>query len=791
MLISTIKSYISYLALIISISVSAAINAAGATNAPSAIAVAGGDQQTGLVGTPLPTPFTVQVTDSNGGAVEGVKVKWMVDFGAGSLSAKSTTTDANGLTSSMLTLGTVSGHNQVTATIVATGGGAILGATADAGSAVAIGLSGGNEQTGTVGSTLPGSLAVICRDKYGNGASHTEVDWTVLSGGGSIPYTYSLSEAGVATKALTLGTVPGVNKVMATIHGTSSSYTFSDTGVTGPAAAIVIASGNDQTGMTSGALPGQLTVTATDVYGNPSSGVKIDWTADTSGDALSPGSSMTNASGLAGGTLTLGTAFGVHRATATIGGTAIAQTFTATEGVNAVASARYSANPRTLQPYFLGLSYQKTWESVFLFNAHNLPLVTLYSNLGPGVLRILAERSPDPIVWDKDGPGQVYGYVSQADIARLAAFVKAANWKVLYGIALVGNTPEKAASEAAVAVKEFGSSLLGLEIGNEPDNYINAVYGDPALPQIPNYTFQDYISTTPVYSHDGTLLPSWPAFASAIEAAAPGAPLTGPAGGFDWVMQMAASSQAPRLSLLTRHYYRLPKPKSPVPTMADLLAPDPTIAVKFSEMAATAAAAKIPGGFRISECNSIAGTVPGVTNGFGAALWTIDFLFDNAFYQSTGVEFHGGGDDPPGSFTPLLDNSINVTRIGPDYYGLFAYSLVSKGGELLSVQLTPSISTLSAYAVQQTNGTTDIILSNKDPENSVTIGVSRPGSTMQATSYLLTAPSLTATKGFELGGSPINIDGSWIPVSNPSWPMVDNTAVITVPAGSAQIVHMW
>ena len=92
--------------------------------------------------------------------------------------------------------------------------------------------------------------------------------------------------------------------------------------------------------------------------------------------------------------------------------------------------------------------------------------------------------------------------------------------------------------------------------------------------------------------------------------------------------------------------------------------------------------------------------------------------------------------------------------------------------------------------VQQPDGSTDAILSNKDPNNTVTVAIAPQGSISQATSLLLTAPSLTSTTGFTLGGSPINIDGSWTPTSNPAVPLVGNQAVVTVPPGSAQIVHM-
>jgi len=118
------------------------------------------------------------------------------------------------------------------------------------------------------------------------------------------------------------------------------------------------------------------------------------------------------------------------------------------------------------------------------------------------------------------------------------------------------------------------------------------------------------------------------------------------------------------------------------------------------------------------------------------------------------------------------------------------YSLLNPGAELLTTQVTPSPSTFSAYSTQQTDGTTNFILSNMDPLNSITVSVARPGSSSVATSLLLTAPSLTATTGFVLGGSAIQNDGSWQASSNPALTMVGQVAVVTIPPGSAQVVHM-
>jgi hypothetical protein len=760
---------------------------------PSAIAVASGSSQTQTVGTALTSPFVVQVNDSNGTPVPNTTVTWSVQSGGGSMASASTVTNASGQASNTLTLGTVPGTNKVIAT-TSTGSNALFGATGTPGTAVAIGPSSGNGQTGTVGAALANNLAASVTDQYGNPAQSVEVDWTVVSGGGSVPYAYSLSSAGIATKALTLGTKPGANTVIATVNGTSLSYTFSATGVPGAPASLAVSSGNNQVGSAAGPLGSPLTVVAADQYGNPLTGVKVDWTANTSGDSFSVASSVTNASGLASSALTLGSAFGVHNATATVDGTTIQQAFVATEGVDAVVAAQYMATPVTIPNYFEGLSYQKDWLSGPLPNSTNTALVALMKKVGPGVLRIVGEAAgTTPTEWNPNGPGGVWGTVAPADIKRLAALATATNWKVLYGIQLENNTPASAANEASVVSQLLGSNLLGFEIGNEPDMYSSPQYGNPAAPQIPGYTWADYISTTPVYDASGNLLPSWPAFASAIQAAVPNAPLTGPTGGFNWVMNFAGSSLAPQASLLTRHYYAENAASTPPPTLSALLTPDPRLTSQLPQMQQAASLANISGGYRISECNTVSGGVgvPGVTNAFGAALWTIDFLFQNAAYSSSGVNFNGGGSDPTG-YSPFYDNGTSVTGIGPDYYGMLAASsLLKSGSQLMNVTATNAPSTFSAYATQATNGVTWFILSNKDPNNDITVSVSRPQASTAAKSLLLTASAIDATSGIQLGGTAVGTNGSWSAASNPSLEMVGTSAVVTVPAHSAQVVNLY
>jgi hypothetical protein len=87
---------------------------------PAAIRVVSGSGQMGAPGAALGSPLVVQVTTANGSPVPGATVTFQVTSGAGTVSAASATTDANGEASTQLTLGATAGSVQVSATVQGT-----------------------------------------------------------------------------------------------------------------------------------------------------------------------------------------------------------------------------------------------------------------------------------------------------------------------------------------------------------------------------------------------------------------------------------------------------------------------------------------------------------------------------------------------------------------------------------------------------------------------------------------------------------------------------------------------
>ncbi len=98
-----------------------------------------GDGQSALAGTALPAPLVVRAHDSDGNAVPGLAVTWIVGQGAGTVAPTTAITDAGGRASTQWTLGATPGAN--TATAVISGVGTVtFGATGIPGTPPGLGL---------------------------------------------------------------------------------------------------------------------------------------------------------------------------------------------------------------------------------------------------------------------------------------------------------------------------------------------------------------------------------------------------------------------------------------------------------------------------------------------------------------------------------------------------------------------------------------------------------------------------------------------------------------------------
>lgn len=430
-----------------------------------------------------------------------------------------------------------------------------------------------------------------------------------------------------------------------------------------------------------------------------------------------------------------------------------------------------------LNPAFCGLSYEKSELTGNLFVSNDTALINMFSQIAPAVLRV-GGNSVDTTCWggiSNETP------ITAAQVAAFAGFVKVlpTNWHVMYGINMSVNSPTNCAAEAAYAAQLLGSSLLGFEIGNEPDLY----YENGIRPS--NYTYAQFLA-------------QWQAFAAAITNAVPGWANTN--GGVGWVFTGPASAdntegytvpfaenESGVNSMVTQHYYRA-NGQSTNSTLALLLQPDTSLPGTVSNIVTAATNAKLPLGFRMSECGSFYnGGAPNVSDAYGTALWTLDFMFTIALKGGQGVNFHGGGGGT--GYTPIADNGTTVLQARPEFYGLKMFSLLPHGRAIPAVVSLGTNINFTAYGVQQTDGWISALLNNKETNDAVQVTINLGSNVTAIQTIELTGPALDSTNGFTLGGAGINPDGSWSGGAQSMTFTTNGQITITVPPISAVLLN--
>lgn len=299
-----------------------------------------GDGQTAPARTKLPAPFIVTVTDSLSNPVSGVNVSWAIDqVPNGAVGQVLTdivsTTDSAGRASAILTLGDKAGDYLVKATSAGLSGSPItFRATATQPQAVAMQMMSGDGQRAPVTTGLPAPLVVFVRDAAGLPVSGVTVRWRISSTpagalGQALTDTITVtSDSGRAATGLKLGDKTGIYTVEATSAGLAGSpviFTAEATPGTARApVAIVLTSGNSQSTTINTTLPSPFVVQVIDIANRPVSGVPVSFTIDANslptgalGQSISTTYALTDSTGRASTTLTLGNKVGVYSVLAT------------------------------------------------------------------------------------------------------------------------------------------------------------------------------------------------------------------------------------------------------------------------------------------------------------------------------------------------------------------------------------------------------------------------------------------------------------------------------------------
>jgi hypothetical protein len=461
-------------------------------------------------------------------------------------------------------------------------------------------------------------------------------------------------------------------------------------------------------------------------------------------------------------------------------------------------SATVATNPSgpSMPEGFVGVSFE--FRAVHQYAGNN-PLA-----IDPVLLNLLKGLTPDqqPVIriggnstddswWPLKGmipPGGIYYPITTGWLRTTKALAADLKAKLILGVNLAAGRPAIAAAEGRAYMSGIGRKYIeALEIGNEPNLYsVFSWYKDRRghvyRSRSRSYKLANYIQQFKQWSK-----------------VLPNVPLAGPAASNPkWMGQLGKFvSGAPRLKLVTYHRYPLrgctTNPKDPTyPSIPNLLQDSSSagLAAGMKSFVNVAARHHLP--FRVAEMNSASCEgAKGVSDTFASALWALDTMFNFAKVGVQGVNFHM----LPGSHYELF--TVSKTSSGawqafvhPEYYGLqmFAQAFPT-GARMLNVK-APSGPT-KVWATDGADGAIHVVVINQDMTIEHDVAVTLPGQTATGTIESLTAPSISATSGVQLGGQSYGAKTTTgtLPTAGqtPVTP-VSSAYTIPAPAASAQML---
>ena len=129
-----------------------------------------------------------------------------------------------------------------------------------------------------------------------------------------------------------------------------------------------------------------------------------------------------------------------------------------------------------------------------------------------------------------------------------------------------------------------------------------------------------------------------------------------------------------------------------------------------------------------------------------------------------------------------------VTGAAPLFYGLLMVARAGTGS-VLKTRTTGGTTNFTAYTVAPADGSTSVLLVNKDPTCAVTASVNIGVSPRRANAMFLRAPSLTAQTGITLGEASISATGGWTPRAPTGLPLQGGVVAVVVPPAAAVLVR--
>jgi len=383
---------------------------------------------------------------------------------------------------------------------------------------------------------------------------------------------------------------------------------------------------------------------------------------------------------------------------------------------------------------------------------------------GPLVLRVGGD-SADHSFWDptaKKMPDWAFR-LTPAWLKQLNAVVRGDGLRLIIDLNLITDTPVMAATWAHAADTSLPhGSLIGFEIGNEPDIYQRSYW----LAELSRSPMR--ITNLPFKLTRGLYVRDFKAYAGQLARRAPGVPLIGPALAHAdtnrrWISELIGAERS-SVGAISAHMYpysaceRNPKAHD-FPTVGRLLSEHATagMAAAVEPAVRIAHAAGLP--FRLTEINSVTcGGRNGVSNTFATALWAPDALFELAGAGVNGVNLHVRAD--------AINAPFRIDRTGlyarPLLYGLLAFTrMLGPHAQVVRVQLHAASSLhLKAWATRVGGGMLHVLVIDKG-RHSVRVDLHLPA-TGVATVQRLLASSPASRSGVTLDGQRLSAEGTWI-----------------------------
>lgn len=190
------------------------------------IATVTGFNQSGTVGTTLPSAIIAKVTDAYGNAVSNAQVTFADAGYNGTFQPNPAVSASNGQASTTFTLPTTAVNKLSVTASSGSASPATFPETAVAGAPASLTISAGNKQTGTPGTQLTKALQVAVKDQYGNAVPNVTVSFNDNGGGGKFSTSSPTTNAGGQAGAYyTLPSVAGTWTITASIGSLQVTFT--------------------------------------------------------------------------------------------------------------------------------------------------------------------------------------------------------------------------------------------------------------------------------------------------------------------------------------------------------------------------------------------------------------------------------------------------------------------------------------------------------------------------------------------------------------------------------------